>query len=75
MLDDVLVHPRDIVYLYNSCLDILPEQFASRNASSYLAAMELLSDYPNNFIYQAMFAIFLLANKRLEKLLNICTLC
>lgn len=46
MIDYVLVHPRGIVYLYNSRLDILPEQFTSRTASSYLAAMELLSDYP-----------------------------
>lgn len=45
MLDYVLVHPRGIVYIYNSRLDTLPEQFDSRKANSYLAAMELLSDY------------------------------
>ena len=45
MLDYVLVHPRGIVYIYESRLDILPEQFASRKANRYIAAMELLSDY------------------------------
>ncbi len=45
MLDYVLVHQRGIVYIYESRLDILPEQFTSRKANRYLAAMELLSDY------------------------------
>ncbi|MFA6729692.1 MAG: hypothetical protein WCR95_01680 [Eubacteriales bacterium] len=45
MIDYVLEHQRGIVYIYNSRLSILPENFASRLASSYLAAMELLSDY------------------------------
>lgn len=45
MLDYVLLHQRGIVYLYDSRLDTLPEQFASRKASRYLSAMELLSDY------------------------------
>ncbi len=45
MLDYVLVHQRGIVYIYNSCLDTLPEQFASREANGYLTAMELLSNY------------------------------
>lgn len=45
MLDYVLVHQRGIVYIYESRLDTLPEQFNSRKANRYLAAMELLSDY------------------------------
>ena len=45
MLDYVLVHQRGIVYIYENRLDTLPEQFASRKANRYLAAMELLSDY------------------------------
>jgi hypothetical protein len=45
MLDYVLIHPRGIVYIYNSRLDTLPEQFASRKANGYLSALELLSDY------------------------------
>ncbi len=45
MFDYVLVHPRGIVYIYNNRLDTPPEQFASRKANVYLAAMELLSDY------------------------------
>lgn len=45
MLDYVLAHQRGIVYIYNNRLDILPKQFASREANDYLAAMELLSSY------------------------------
>lgn len=45
MLDYVLAHDRGIVYLYEDRLDILPEQFASRKATRYLAAVELLADY------------------------------
>jgi hypothetical protein len=45
MLDYVLLHQQGIVYIYDSRLDTLPEQFASRKASRYLSAMELLSDY------------------------------
>ncbi len=45
MLDYVLIHPRSIVYIYNNRLNTLPEQFTSRKANGYLAAMELLADY------------------------------
>lgn len=45
MIDYVLEHQRGIVYIYNNYLKVLPEQFTSRKASSYLAAIELLADY------------------------------
>lgn len=34
-----------VLFIYNSRLDILPEQFASRKANGYLSALELLSEY------------------------------
>lgn len=45
MLDYVLPHKRGIVYIYNSPVNVLPEEFASKNASWYLSAMELLAAY------------------------------
>jgi hypothetical protein len=45
MLDYVLSHPSGIYYIYENALNTLPEQFASRKASRYLAAVELLSEY------------------------------
>jgi len=45
MLDYVLSHKRGIVYIYNSAVNVLPEVFASKNASWYLSAMELLAAY------------------------------
>ncbi len=45
MLDYVLAHPAGMYYIYNKPLDILPESFASREASCYLAAIEVLAGY------------------------------
>jgi hypothetical protein len=45
MLDYVLPHKRGIVYIYNSPVNVLPEVFASKNASWYLSAIELLAAY------------------------------
>lgn len=45
MLDYVLAHSNGIVYIYNSVLNTLPEQFTSRKANGYLAAIEILSAY------------------------------
>lgn len=45
MLDYVLEHPAGMYYIYNKPLDILPECFASREASCYLAAIEVLAGY------------------------------
>jgi hypothetical protein len=45
MLDYVLPHKRGIYYIYNSPVNVLPEVFASKNASWYLSAIELLASY------------------------------
>ena len=45
MLDYALSHARGIVYIYNSPLSVLPEIFASKKASWYLSAIELLAVY------------------------------
>jgi hypothetical protein len=45
MLDYVLSHARGIVYIYNSPVNVLPEMFASKKASWYLSAIELLAVY------------------------------
>ena len=45
MLDYVLPHKRGIAYIYNEPVSALPELFASKKASMYLAAIELLSAY------------------------------
>jgi len=45
VLDYVLPHKRGIVYIYNSAVNVLPEVFASKNASWYLSAIELLAAY------------------------------
>jgi hypothetical protein len=45
MLDYVLAYQGGIYYIYENTLHTLPEQFASRKASRYLSAIELLSAY------------------------------
>lgn len=45
VLHYVLQAPRGIVYLYNKPLQKLPQTFASKQASRYLAAIELLATY------------------------------
>ncbi len=45
MLDYVISHNSGIGYIYDKPLNILPEVFASRKASRYIAALEILSDY------------------------------
>lgn len=45
MLDYVIQHQRGIVYIYDHRLEILPKQFASKEANRYLAALELLSHF------------------------------
>ena len=44
-LDYVLSHKAGIYYIYGKPLNVLPDEFASRQASCYIAAMELLSGY------------------------------
>lgn len=45
MLDYVIANPKGIYYIYEKPLNQLPDNFSSRQASCYLAAIELLADY------------------------------
>ena len=45
MLDYVLNYKEGIYYVYESALDIPPDEFQSKQASRYLAALELLARY------------------------------
>ena len=45
MLDYVLKHENGIYYVYESRIDIVPDEFQSKKASRYLAAIELLTRY------------------------------
>lgn len=45
LLDYYIARPEGIYYIYDKPLYVLPEMFASRAASCYLAAIEVLADY------------------------------
>jgi hypothetical protein len=45
MLDYVISYPTGIYYITNTPLNVLPEDFTAREATQYLAAIELLADY------------------------------
>jgi hypothetical protein len=45
MLDYVISHPSGIFYVYDKPLKALPETFASRQTSRWLAALEVIADY------------------------------
>lgn len=45
MLDYVLRHEGGIYYVYESRIDIVPDEFQSKKTSRYLAAIELLTRY------------------------------
>lgn len=45
LLDYYLSRPEGIYYIYDKCLGVLPEAFASKKTSRYLAAIELLAGY------------------------------
>ena len=45
MLDYVLRHEGGIYYVYENRLDSVPDEFQSKKASRYLAAIELLARY------------------------------
>lgn len=45
LLDYYITRPEGIYYIYDKCLSVLPETFASKKTSYYLAAIELLSGY------------------------------
>lgn len=45
MLDYVIAYPKGIYYIYDKPIEQPPENFCSRQASCYLAAIELLAEY------------------------------
>jgi hypothetical protein len=45
MLDYVISYPTGVYYITNNPLNVLPEDFTSRAATYYLAAIEILPDY------------------------------
>ena len=45
MLDFVISYPTGIYYITGNPLNVLPEDFTSRGATYYLAAIEILADY------------------------------
>jgi len=47
MFDYILGHDTGIYYIYEKCLQYPPEAFRSKRASSYIGAIELLSEYKN----------------------------
>ncbi|MDD4112613.1 MAG: hypothetical protein PHC56_06225 [Herbinix sp.] len=47
LMDYIIHHKTGIYYIYGEQLSILPSEFKSKEASRYLAAIELLSEYRN----------------------------
>lgn len=47
LMDYILQNHSGIYYIYGSQLSILPQEFKSKEASRYIAAIELLSEYRN----------------------------
>lgn len=47
MLDYVISNPTGIYYIYGKPINELPKDFASVETSRYLAAVDILSDYPS----------------------------
>lgn len=47
MFDYIIQHESGIYYIYSESLLVLPPEFKSKQASRYIAAMELLSEYKN----------------------------
>ena len=64
MLDYVLKHEGGIYYVYESCLDIVPDEFRSKKASRYLAAIELLTRYESAKEKLAFAHDWLIANRQ-----------
>ncbi|MDD4797628.1 MAG: hypothetical protein PHO66_07655, partial [Eubacteriales bacterium] len=65
--DYILSHETGIYYLYHRVLLQLPAVFASREASRYLTAIELLSRYPNAYVRQKLaFVAAWLESNRLQ---------
>jgi hypothetical protein len=65
LFDYILRHQSGIYYIYDKQLSILPQNFKSKEASRYISAVELLSEYKNPVCKEKlMFAVeWLNANK------------
>ena len=63
VFDHILNHETGIYYVYNGPVRTPPEVFASRKASRYMRAIELLTAYQNNLDRLAFVAEWLHANK------------
>lgn len=63
MMQHILSQDAGIYYIYDRKLSILPERFNSRDASRYLAAVELLSEYCTARDHLGFVADWLLANR------------
>ncbi len=63
LLDYYISRPEGIYYIYDKCLGNLPEKFASRETSYYLAAVEALADYQQAREKLKFVAKWLIANR------------
>ena len=62
---DYLIHRETgIYYIYGSRISCLPADFRSRNASSYLGAIELLAEYKHSGAHLGFAADWLLNNRK-----------
>ena len=66
MLDYVLRHKDGICYVYESCLDIVPDEFQSKKTSRYLAAIELLARYESGKDKLSFAYDWLMANQQTD---------
>lgn len=63
LLDYYISRAEGIYYVYDKCLGKLPETFASKETSHYLAAVEALADYPQAKEKLSFVANWLISNK------------
>jgi hypothetical protein len=63
MLNYVISHPTGIFYVYDNPLNILPEIFATKQTSRWLAAVELLSFYRSAYEKLSFVVEYLMKNQ------------
>jgi hypothetical protein len=63
MFDYVLSHNSGIYYIYDKPLNVLPIDFATKDASRYIGAIELLSVYKHNHDKLSFVVQWLMSNK------------
>lgn len=66
LLDYVLMKDDGIYYVFDKSLLVLPECFDSRESSRYLAAIELLAQYPNAGVKLVFVRDWLMENRRAD---------